>query len=251
MLQRGRNAAPLYQQLMRHIQAYIQERGLQPGDLLPSEQQLQEWYGVSRFTVRKALDELAIAGIVERRQGQGTFVALPQIEHRLPELTSFSEDMKRRGWRPGSRLLLFETIADPDIVSQFPGPPARAVRFVRLRLANEQPIGIHDTIISQTLAVRLGFTEERLRAHPDVSFYSELERTGGPLEFAEQRISAKGATSFEARHLGVAPGAPLITFDRRSYTSDRHLVEIMKAVYLADKYEYLIVLRRHGAGRGV
>lgn len=246
LLERSRLAAPLYQQLMREIRTYIEKHGLQPGDLLPTEQQLQEWYGVSRFTVRKALDELAILGIVERRQGQGTFVALPQIQNRLPELTSFTEDMTNRGVRPGSRLLLFETVRDPRVVSQFPGAPEAAVRFVRLRLANGQPIGIHDTYIPQPLARRLGFTEERLAAQPDLSFYAELERNGIALDFAEQRISAKRATSFEARNLGVAAGAPLITFDRRTFTPDRQLIEIMRAVYLADKYEYLVVLHRHG-----
>ena len=93
---------PLYQQLQRGIREAIEKRILGPDDALPSERQLAEDLGISRITVRKAIDGLVTEGLLSRRRGAGTFVVAPRVEKSFSRLTSFSEDMISRGRRPHS-----------------------------------------------------------------------------------------------------------------------------------------------------
>src|SRR6266496_5274589 len=99
---------PLYHQLSQLLRTAIEQGTYHPGDRLPSEPELIREYGVSRITVRQALDELEAEGRVVRRHGKGTYVAEPRIEQELVRLTDFVEDMQQAGQHPSSRVLAFE-----------------------------------------------------------------------------------------------------------------------------------------------
>ncbi len=232
----------LYVQLSRALRDMILQQGLQPGDSLPTEEQLRSAYGVSRSTIRDALSQLEQEHLVERRQGVGTFVSRPPLKRDLQALTGFSEDMISRGLRPESKVLDYQQPAAGNIPDVFGG--LSLVRVVRLRLADGEPFGIHCTLIPQTVAERCGFTRERLRTDQSLSFYASLEAAGYSIDEGREHLTACAADPQQARLLGLRAGAPLIKVVRLSWSPEGELLEHITALYLPDRYEYVINLRR-------
>lgn len=245
-----RRGITLYAEVRDRIAALIAAAGLGPGDALPAESELQTRFGVSRATVRQALAELERDGVVERRQGRGTFVALPPMERALPELTSFSEHVRARGMRPSGRLLAYDRLvagADGD-AARFP-LGTELVRVVRLRCANDVPVGLHTLHAPADIAAAVGFDEARVRSEPGLSFYASLERSGIALAWAEEHLRARVASAGEASLLESEPGAPIMSVLRCSRDARDRLIETVRAEYLGDKYDYVVQLERR-AGRG-
>lgn len=245
---------PLYLQVRLQITSLIERAALKPGDALPSEPELRFLLGVSRATVRHALADLERMGLIERHQGRGTFVAVPRLRRELPELTSFSEHLSGQGIRSASQLLDYQRLEpgqasirkysedEPRFFDYLPSRPL--VRFVRLRLANAVPVGLHTTATTVDVAEAAGLTEERLRADPSLSFYRALEAAGYDLALAEEHLVARAAGSREAQLLGVAEGTPVMSVLRISGTPDGSPLEAVRAVYLGDKYDYVLHLER-------
>jgi GntR family transcriptional regulator len=247
---------PLYLQVADRVERWIDSERLGPGAALPSEAELQERHGVSRVTVRSALTLLERRGRIERHQGRGTFVSLPTMERDLVELTSFTEHLASKGLASSSRLVQYERLrgrrspagrspVSPDAPQPklFPDN-ARLARVVRLRLANEAPIGLHTTLVPMEIAERIGFTEERLRSDPTVSLYSCLELGGHPLGRAEEHLRARALTGREARLLGAPAGTAAMSVLRLTRDRRNGLVEAVRAVYLGEKYDYVITMER-------
>jgi GntR family transcriptional regulator len=232
----------LYAQVTEAVGGMIASQGLSPGDPLPTEEQLQSAFGVSRATIRDALAQLEREHLVERRQGVGTFVARPPLKRDLQALTSFSEDMTSRGLRPSSRLLSYDKPARGDIPAEFDGVPL--IRVMRLRLANGEPFGVHDTLIPQEIAERIGFTTERLAQDESLSFYASLEAAGYHIEEGREHLAATSADPQQARLLNLHPGAPLMRVVRLSWSANGQLLEHITAHYLSERYDYVINLRR-------
>ena len=251
-----RTRVPLYAQVANWIRREIVREGLGPGATLPSESDLQRRFGVSRATVRQAVQELVIAGVVERHQGRGTFVAVPRLERALPELTSFSEHLASQGLESSSQLVSWKRIsASGDRATvKVPSPDAPdprlfgshtgLARIVRLRLANESPVGLHTTLLPLAVAEAIGFTPERLREDGRLSLYLELERAGYRLSGAEEHLHARLLTSAEAKLLGVPRTTAAVSVLRLSREEGGRLLEAVRAVYLGDKYDYVITLER-------
>src|SRR5436190_6598151 len=147
------DSLPLYQQLQRGLREAIEKRILGPDDALPSERQLAEDLGISRITVRKAIDGLAAEGLLVSRQGSGNFVSR-RIEKNFAKLTSFSEDMRARGRTPRSvwlkRAAGLVTPEEALTLNLSPGKPV--YRFHRLRYADDAPMCIeYATIAGEAL----------------------------------------------------------------------------------------------------
>jgi GntR family transcriptional regulator len=115
---------------------------------------------------------------------------------------------------------------------------------VRLRLANAAPIGVHTTATPVAVAEAAGLTEERLRSDPSFSFYAAIERAGFSLELAEEHLVARGAGRHEAELLGVELGTPVMSVLRVSGPADGSVLEAVRAVYLGNKYDYVVHLER-------
>jgi GntR family transcriptional regulator len=231
---------PLYYQIRSRLLEMIENGQLQPGDRVPSERELTETYGVSRMTARQAVSELENQGFLVRIQGKGTFVGAPKLDQPLAGLTSFSEDMRRRGLAPGALVLAAEQIPAGRRVGQILGRSETTpiFRLERLRLADDQPMAVETAFIPVDLCPDLlgeQFEHE--------SLYKVLrDRFGLHLVKATQRLEAVAADSYEAELLRVHEGTPLLLLERVSRDANDNPVEFVRSLYRGDRYRFVTEL---------
>ena len=236
---------PRYYQLREIIREMVRSGAWSPGELIPSERELSERYGISRMTVRQSVSELVKEGLLYREQGRGTFVGRPKISQQLLRLTSFSEDIGGRQQRPGARVLEAAMWPADEMVAERlrmkPGQPVFHLR--RLRLADSEPLALETAIISFIGCERL--LDDDLERH---SLYWLLETAyHQPLMEAEQEVEAGLAGGQEAEALGIAPGDPVLLTRRLTYTERRRPIEYAISVYRGDKYTFYTRLVRDGS----
>src|SRR5919106_6296544 len=161
-----------YREIERYLRSQVE--GAPPGAPLPSEAELCERFSVSRMTVRQALQELTNDGLVERRRGQGTFVAHRPVHRRPGVFLSFTEEMSRRGVQATSRLLSagLDDPRRPEAEDLGLAPGGQVVRVVRVRLADGVAVALEDAALVPELA---GVLEEDLGGG---SLHGALERRG-------------------------------------------------------------------------
>ncbi len=236
---------PKYLQVREAVLEMIREEGLTTGSLLPSEGELCERFRVSRGTIRRAFDDLTRDGHVSRESGRGTFVAAPRMERPLPELTSFSEHIESLGMRPGAEFVSYREGADyaAGKPPHFPkGEPL--ARIVRVRTADGRPVGVHTLLLPVDLATEAGISARTLRADPGLSLYRRLFAIGVEIDLARESIAARRATVQEARRLELHAYEPVLEVVRQSYGINGRPIELVRAVYRADRYDYVTWLRR-------
>ena len=213
---------------------------LQVGDALPSERRLASDLGVSRPTLRAVIDELVREGLLLRRHGSGTYVAEPKIALPLT-MTSFSEDMARRGMRPGSRVVSFELqAAGAKLGQRLQISPVDEVWVItRLRLADEETMAIEWLHAPRRLLGDL--RREELADH---SYYELLrERRGIVIASGVQTIEPTVTSPEEAELLGVPVHSPAFLFERTTTSEDGEVVEFVRSVYRGDRYRLVTELR--------
>jgi GntR family transcriptional regulator len=213
---------------------------LEVGAAIPPERRLAADLGVSRPTLRAAIEELVREGLLLRRHGSGTYVAEPKIALPLT-MTSFSEDMRQRGMRPGSRVLKFESqSAGPKLGARLrvsPVDPVWAIR--RLRLADDETMAIEFLHVPQRIAPDL--TQRDLEGH---SFYDLLaQRYGTVVVAGTQTIEPTVTNDEEAEVLGVPVHAPAFLFERTSTSERGEVVEFVRSIYRGDRYRLVTELR--------
>ncbi|MBC7263990.1 MAG: GntR family transcriptional regulator [Chloroflexi bacterium] len=238
-----REPVPLYHQLKEVLLSKIERGELNPNTPIPSEKQLMEAYGLSRTTVRQAISELVAEGYLYRQRGKGTFVSRPKVQHGLRKLTSFSEDMRSRGLRPGSHVLEMRNVVPPKNIAAALelGEGEQALKIVRLRLANGEPMGIQTSYVP----LRTGIKIDPEELEGEGSLYALLEsRFNILLGEADETLEATVASETEARLLGVKRGSPLLLRERTTFSLDGKPIEFVKALYRADRYRYLVHLTR-------
>jgi len=226
---------PLYLQLKHHLLEKINHGEWTEGERLPTEFELKREYGFSRTTIRQALDEIEREGLVERRRGVGTIVCHKRIKPELMKLTSFSEDMQARGLTPGSQTIEVNFIVPPGKVSSELGiPPAEKVWCVkRLRLGDNQPIAVHDLYIPPDLLLSPRDLYEMQ------SYYTLIkEQLNLKISHASETLTAVAANKSEAALLHVTEGTPLLLIWRTTYSANDRVIEVVRLVYRADRYEY-------------
>jgi GntR family transcriptional regulator len=239
---------PLYHQLKQVLQSDIERGVYKPGERLPSEPELTRQYGVSRITVRQALDELEAEGRVVRRHGKGTYVAEPRIEQELVRLTDFVEDMQQAGQHPSSRVLAFvHEPALPAIAKALNiANGTEVVRVDRLRLAGGRPIAYDTT----WLPLRYGDLLSGMDLTRETIYHILEERYAIPVLSGAFYITAAEATAQQAAHLEVAPGSALLVIQRISYTTADEPIYIQERYYRPDRVQYRAMLRRHDEEAG-
>lgn len=233
------HGGPRYQQLQRRLQDAIQSGALAPGTALPPERDMAEMTTLSRVTVRKAMQPLVEAGLITQRRGSGTVVAprVPKLEQSLSTLTSFTEDMQRRGLPASSRLLergLFPPSPE-EMMALGLASDARVARITRLRLAGDEPMAIERASLPTDLLPDPSVIEG--------SLYETLERDGNRPERALQRISAINLSGADARILHVAKHAAGLKIERTSYLPGGRVVEFTRSLYRGDAYDFVAELR--------
>jgi GntR family transcriptional regulator len=226
---------PFYAQLHDELRAAIRRGTYKPGDLLPTETELMTHFGASRITVRQALDLLVQQGLVYRRRARGTFVAHPTVEQGLVRIVSFTEDMRRRGLRPATRVLSAGRVAATAGLAERLGvePGTELARLERLRLANGEPMSVEESFLVHSACPGI------LKKHNYATYplREALERDYGVLlARARQTIRAQAASQPVARALGVKRGAPVLAIERVSFSQDNLPVEFLRVTYRADRY---------------
>lgn len=231
---------PLYHQLKTILLDKIRAGEMKPNDRLPAEDELASQYGVSKATVRQALNELAVAGALRREQGRGTFIAEPKLTQGPRALTGFSEEMRKRGLSPTSKALKQDVVkAEADVAEKLQiAEGARAVRIKRLRLADGQPMSIQTTYLPLELAPRL--VEEDFGA---ASLYETLERKYGlrPARAEEMHFAVLVEPS-EARLLKVAANSPGLAAERVAYLASGRPLELTYSITRGDRYKIVLEL---------
>lgn len=219
-------ATPKHQQLRALILGMAT-----PGEAIPSERQLSADYGVSRATVRAAVGGLVADGMLERVQGLGTFAVRPRLESHL-HLASFTDDMRRRGATPSTRVLALAAHVPPPEVAQALGlgTRERAWQVERLRLADDEPMALEEGWYPEPL-----FPD--LDAHDLTdSLYGLLaDHYGRVIDAAEQTLWADPPTTRVADLLRMPPSTPTLVFQRRS-TAQGVPVEHVTSHYRGDRY---------------
>jgi GntR family transcriptional regulator len=213
---------------------------LQVGDALPSERRLATDLGVSRPTLRAVIDELVREGLLLRRHGSGTYVAEPKIALPLT-MTSFSEDMARRGMRPSSRVVSFELqSAGAKLGQRLQISPVDEVWVItRLRLADDETMAIEWLHAPRKLLPEL--RREELATH---SFYELLRvRRGIVIASGTQTIEPTVTSPEEAELLSVPVHSPAFLFERTTQSEQGEVVEFVRSVYRGDRYRLVTELR--------
>lgn len=232
--------APKHVQLRESLRSYVERFG-EPGASIPSERILGQYFGVARMTVRQAIDSLVAEEILERVVGLGTFVARPKVDLHM-KMTSYTEEMIRRGMVPDARVLSFEQQgASPLVARELQieiGQPV--VRFRRQLLADGEPMSVDENFIPAHRVVGI------LEDPPPTSLYSVLsEKYGLVMEWGEDTIEATAASPAIARLLNVEMNAPLLKIQRHAYVA-RAMIDYSVSYYRADRYKLWVPLQRPG-----
>jgi len=236
-------AVPKYFQLASILRQQIDNGEWQPRSAIPSERQLEVIYNVSRTTIREAIEYLTRQGYLYREHGRGTFVSPPKLQKGLMELTSFSEDLTKRGIRPGQIIRDISTVIPPASILQRmelqPGTPL--LRLERIRLGNDVPIGLQTSYLS----LEPGQTITRTEMEAAGSLYRLIQEKFHiiPSE-ADETLEVTIATKEEAELLQIEEGAPLLLSERVLFAQNRKPVEYVKILYRGDRYRYYVRLTR-------
>jgi GntR family transcriptional regulator len=230
-----------HQHVADQLREKIATRQLEPGAQLPGELELAEAYGVSRNTVRRALDTLANANLVRRHQGKGTFVAEHGVSHVLWDLRSFTSLIADRGMTPGIQAIRVELDETPPAAARKFLPGSHLWLVERVRTADGKPFGLMQSWIPDALSSAVtvdALTEKQ-------SLYQVMDDAFGlrPSEAIEV-IRAEAASPMEAQALDVAAGSPLLSTFR--WTSDHRgqPIEYVRSTSPGHVYEYVIKLQQ-------
>lgn len=224
---------PLYFQLSQQLEAAIEQGRLSPGSLLGNEIELAGRLGLSRPTVRQAIQALVDKGLLVRRRGIGTQVVHSQIKRPL-ELSSLYDDLEAAGQRPGTRVLRLDTVeATAEVAAALGLPEGSEVRLVeRLRSAHGEPMAYLRNHLPTDL---IGLDGDKLE---DTGLYRLLRSAGVTLHSARQTVGARSATAEEAELLDESEGAPLLTMERTAFDDTGRAVEYGSHLYRASRYAF-------------
>ena len=227
---------PIYRKLQSRLRKAIDSQILEPRDGLPAERDLAQALGVSRITVRKALDGLVEDGLLTRRQGAGTFVAKKHDKNFI-QLTSFTEEMVARGLTPKARWTSrsVSPVTSSEIMEYGLSPGTNVYRLNRIRLADDVPMSIEKTIVPTHCLPSLDAVQD--------SLYEALSATGCRPERALQRLQAILLNAEQADILGATAGDPGIVVERRGFLADGRIAEVSRSVYRGDTYHFVAELR--------
>jgi GntR family transcriptional regulator len=225
-------STPLYMQLAKNLRKHIGDGGIDPGNAIPSERELSEMTGMSRVTIRKAIEQLIDEGLLFRKQGAGTFVA-PRIEAQGSTLSGFSDDALRRGEKPGV-IWMFKNYATPtedEALALETAPTTKVARLGRVRLLGTEPLAIEHAVVPARFLPALDQLGD--------SLYAALGIGGFRPAIGRQRIRASLATPTEAAILSIQQNSEILRIERLTRLSDGTPVEFTRSAYRGDRYDFV------------
>jgi len=226
------NGEPLYRQLQDNLRDAVAESGSTPNTALPTEREIADRLGVSRVTVRKAVEGLVEDGLLVRRQGAGTFVA-ERIVKDATGISSFTEDVEARGLTPSSRWIgVRRAQASGDEALALGLSPGTAVfRVHRIRMANDEPLAVeYSTIPAAAL---------NDQSPESGSLYDALQACGHRPVRALQRLRAVSFSSDIATQLNIPTGSAGLFIERRGFLKSGKAVELTESYYRGDAYDFV------------
>jgi GntR family transcriptional regulator len=227
---------PLYYQLKQLLSQRIDSGEWQPGDMLPTEMEIQTQYALSRITVRRSLKELELEGKISRFRGRGTFVSLPKISHSPDPHFGLTDVLRQQGVEPEWRVLSAEWIpARPEVAELLQLSAGTAVHCLRrLRLVSDEPIGYH--IAHAVPKVATVVSENRLDQGGSLDYLQGFKPLSG--SYATRTLEAIPAPEEVATWLAIEVGSPLLSIRRRVIGRDGVPIEQLHAVYRGDRLQY-------------
>lgn len=233
-----KNPLPLYQQLLQALFAVLKEGKLEPGSFFATELLLQEVTGMSRATIRRALEELVRQGLLIRITGKGTFVSLPDVQMTVPRLKSLTQELTERGMRPGTMLLEAQVVTPPDHVAKELNGTKTAVCIRRVRTGNGIP-----------LLYLCAYMPEQIGLSPQADFtgslYELLNKHGKQVESAVHTIKATVISREIAQLLGVEPKTAGLKVQRTTYDSHGSPILYEEGVGRGDLYSYTLRMEHY------
>ncbi|HXP54334.1 MAG TPA: GntR family transcriptional regulator [Streptosporangiaceae bacterium] len=228
---------PLYFQVAEHLEQLIESGELPTGSRLENEIDLADQLGLSRPTMRRAIQYLVDRGLLVRKRGVGTQVVQAKVRRQI-ELTSLYDDLEKNQRAPSTQVISFKREPLTEVLAPELGLPLGADVYVfeRLRYADGEPLALLRNYVPAGL---LPMDAEDLEAH---GLYDLLRASGITLRIARQSIGARAATAAEARALTETRGAPLLTMERVAYDDQGRTVEHGQHVYRASRYSFDLTL---------
>lgn len=228
---------PLYYQISSRLERAIREGTIPAGARLENEISIGEKLGLSRPTVRRAIQELVDKGLLVRRRGIGTQVVQARV-NRPVELTSLHEDLSQGGMMPTTQVLSLERIPADAHTAQLLNISAgtEITHIRRLRSANETPMAILENFLPPEFA---DITAEHLETG---GLYQILRARGITIQIANQTIGARRTNADEHELLDIAKGSPLLTMDRVAYDQGGRVIEAGQHCYRPDLYSFSTTL---------
>jgi GntR family transcriptional regulator len=227
---------PKHQQLREILLDLIE--GSEPDQPIPSERELAEKYGVARMTVRQAVESLVAEGRLFKVGGKGTFVATPKMDLQA-RLSTFGEEMSRRGMTPSSSVLVFGRVsANAHLARELSAEEGDSLVYLkRLRDADGVPMAVERTWLPEVLVPRM------MDGPAPSSLYGVLATYDFVPDWGEDVIEAAVADSDAATLLKVKPGSPVVHIERHTYAGQT-LVAFSVSIYRADRYKIWVPLSR-------
>jgi DNA-binding GntR family transcriptional regulator len=228
---------PLYFQAAQHLEQMIESGELPMGTRLENEADLAGQLGLSKPTIRRAIEYLVGRGLLVRKRGIGTQVVHVKVTREI-ELTSLYDDLAKSGRNPSTAVVSFGTEPAPESLAANLGIPAGTPVYVfeRLRYADGEPLALMRNHVPGEL-MRLSAADLETQG-----LYNLFRANGIGLRIAKQAIGARAATAAEARALGESEGAPLLTMERSAYDEQGQAVEHGHHVYRASRYSFDLTL---------
>lgn len=233
---------PLYAQIKASLREQIIDGTYGEHERIPSEYELMSSFGVSRITVRKALDDLEQERLIFKVPGKGAFVSKPKPFQELARLQGFGEAMSRLGYQTRNRVVSFETVAANEIVACRlvipPGSPVSEIR--RVRYLDHEPISLDISYLPTHLGERLAHEDLFTR---DIFMIIENDY-GTPLGHAELSIEAAVADAGLSALLGISTGAPILRIERLTHSANGTPLDFEYLYYRGNAFSYQLRIER-------
>ncbi|KRN27228.1 transcriptional regulator, GntR family [Lactobacillus selangorensis] len=228
---------PVYIKIHNQIRKDIEAGKWAVGDRIPSERELALDFGVSRMTLRQAIQTLVDEGILERRIGAGTYVANKKVQEKMSGVTSFTDLMLNQGKKPSTKTISYH-VADPSLseIEKLKLPDdAQILRMERIRYADDVPICFEVATIPYSLVK--GFSKAEI-TH---SFCHTLETKGHyELGGAQQNVSAMVASEKIAEYLKIKKGDAILRLRQISFLKSKEPFEYVRTQYVGERFEFYL-----------
>lgn len=227
---------PVYIAMHNELRQKVLSKEWVKGQKIPSERDLATEFNVSRMTARQAVSSLVEEGLLERRQGAGTFVASDKVREKLSGIPSFTETIEKLGKKPSSKLISFYTkyASESEAEKLQINQHEEVIVMERIRYADNEPICFEVATIPYHIVSELN--KEDLKQH----LYRSLADIGYQVARAEQVISATWASEHVAEMLNVKRESPILRLKQVSYTQEDNPFEYVRAQYVGSRYEFFI-----------